>query len=250
MPDANEILVQMKLELDGILRVEATEKCTGLARRITITDAARRMSREEITRSSGELASLYESLDDGAGGDEGTSDEPAGGATVVDLSQARRRREAGADAESMADKGGELVDRSRGLFSKMHPDDRMEAVELNDRILSAIEQGDDGDLEEMLFFVEGKQGGADRGARSARPPCAARQSAPAAVRIWPPCLRLVVRAWSARRRGREALLRGRFDRVLTLAARAQEMHATKAGRRLELLAGWLVRQSSSEAGPD
>ena len=65
-----------------------------------------------------------------------------------------------------------------------------------------------------------------------------------------PCLRLVVRAWDARRRGREALLEGRFQRALAMASRAQQLHATRAGRRLELLAGWLVGRSHGQAGTD
>ena len=163
MPDANEILVQMKLDLDGILRVEATEKCTGMARRITITDAARRMTGAEIVRARDDLARLYESLDPVADEEDDARDEQAEGATVVDLSQARRLRDRGADASSLAEKGRDLVERSRGLLAKMHPDDRLDAVDLNDRILEAIEQGDAEDLEdavrdleEMLFFIEGK----------------------------------------------------------------------------------------------
>ncbi len=163
MQDANEILVQMNLDLEGILRVQATEKCTGKARHITITEAARRMTEEEIARMRRSLASLYASLGGEDEPDAGPEDAGTEGTTVVDLSASGGARGTGLDRDEIARRGRELVKRSRVLLERMHPDDRVEAVDLNERVLDAIERGDDEDLgeamhelEEMLFFVEGR----------------------------------------------------------------------------------------------
>jgi hypothetical protein len=56
-----------------------------------------------------------------------------------------------------------LVERSRSLLPKMHDEDREEAIELHDRIGTALEaqdaaalEGATSSLEELLFFIEGR----------------------------------------------------------------------------------------------
>ena len=56
-----------------------------------------------------------------------------------------------------------LIDRSRRLLEKMHPDDKDEAIGLQESIETAIDAGDPATLEkamkdlgELLFFVEGQ----------------------------------------------------------------------------------------------
>jgi len=56
-----------------------------------------------------------------------------------------------------------LIDRSRRLLEKMHPDDKEEAIGLHESIETAIDAGDPATLEkaikdlgELLFFVEGQ----------------------------------------------------------------------------------------------
>jgi len=55
-----------------------------------------------------------------------------------------------------------------------------------------------------------------------------------------PLMTLVHAAWQARQAARQALAEGDGDQALTLADRAQRLHATAAGRRLRLLAAWLA----------
>ena len=50
MPAGNEILCRMDLDLDGILRVTATEKRTGLAKQITIEGATTAMSESDMAQ--------------------------------------------------------------------------------------------------------------------------------------------------------------------------------------------------------
>ncbi len=54
-----------------------------------------------------------------------------------------------------------------------------------------------------------------------------------------PLMTLAARAHQARRTAREALLRGDWSAARHSALLSQELHATRAGRRLWLLAGWL-----------
>lgn len=161
VPERNEILVEMKLDLEGILHVEATEKRTGKARRITITGAARRMTGEEIDETRGRLAALPEAPEAGdAAEGPGASD----GAAVVELAGAPAARPRGAGPDERAREARALVERSRRLLESMHPEDRVEAVDLNDRVLAALESSDGEALEEvvhelgeLVFFVEGSR---------------------------------------------------------------------------------------------
>jgi hypothetical protein len=57
----------------------------------------------------------------------------------------------------------DLLVRSRGLLGQIHDDDREEAIELNERIQSALDKQDVdelveaiGALKELLYFVEGR----------------------------------------------------------------------------------------------
>lgn len=59
-----------------------------------------------------------------------------------------------------------------------------------------------------------------------------------------PLMRLTIRAHLARQAARRALLACEYRRARGLAAGAQLLHATPAGRRLELLAEWLSRDQS------
>jgi len=52
-------------------------------------------------------------------------------------------------------------------------------------------------------------------------------------------MRLATLAWQARRAARRLLLAGDLTTAARLAAAAQRLHDTEAGRRQRLLAGWL-----------
>ena len=54
-----------------------------------------------------------------------------------------------------------------------------------------------------------------------------------------PLMWLATLAWQARRAARRSLLAGELTTAARLAAAAQRLHATEAGRRQRLLAGWL-----------
>lgn len=82
-------------------------------------------------------------------------DAAAAGDSVVSIDSGREQR---ADAQTP-----ELLERSRRLLDKIHPDDREEAIGLHEDINTAVESGDretlrraSEALKELLFFIEGQ----------------------------------------------------------------------------------------------
>lgn len=177
--DASEVLCRMSVDLDGILRVTAIEKCTGKSKHITIARALEAKSEADIaearkrlealwaTRSSDEVEQgewLEAEIDeqdeeveseeiDGAGDSEDHADTAAVESVPANGNWAEVRRE-----------GRVLVERSRQLLERMHEEDREEVIDLSERIETAIAATDEPalkgaakDLRELLFFVEGKQ---------------------------------------------------------------------------------------------
>ena len=169
MEGANEILCRMRLDLDGILEVTAVEKRTGKAKQITIANALRAKTEAEIAVGRKRIEELYRSrtadIDDvwdaGAGEEE---EELADAAAAIPIASAKVEVMPAAPAVIPGEnKAQDLMDRSRGLLGKMHPDDREEAIDLHEKIESAIAAADPAGLEqatkalkELLFFVEGQ----------------------------------------------------------------------------------------------
>ncbi len=172
MEDGNEILCRMRLDLDGILEVAAVEKLTGKSKQIQIANALRAKSPEEIEAGRKRIQELYETRGEMADDEwevpegieeedleadeelaEDAEDTVDAGANVIEIPAARG--EGDAEIES-------LLERSRALLAKMHPEDREEAIDLHDKIDGALASGDRAALQqatralkELLFFVEG-----------------------------------------------------------------------------------------------
>jgi molecular chaperone DnaK len=172
LPDANEILCRMRLDLDGILEVAAVEKRTGKSKQITIANALEAKSPEEIAAGRKRVQELFESraghfhedqFDEDGGEEEREIEEG-----VVEAEAAPASSPASSPASAPASLPGgpeatDLLERSRKLLDRMHSEDREEAIDLHERIETAIESGDGaalGDasraLRELLFFMEGR----------------------------------------------------------------------------------------------
>ena len=182
--EPNMVLCKMSLNIDGILKVAAIEKATGKSKQITIDNALRPMSDGEMVTAKKRLEEMYEArsgefeslLDD-------LESEPAVGErelgnNVIQFPQLREKgRRADSEKEESGngtkhektsweqtcDEAGELMDRSRSLLDSMHDEDKEEAIDLHEKILSAMTSEDSGmlteaceELKELLFFVEGK----------------------------------------------------------------------------------------------
>jgi molecular chaperone DnaK (HSP70) len=150
VPAGNEILCRMDLDLDGILRVTATEKRTGLAKHITIEGATTALSEDEIAQARRRTAELF--------GDEDEDDLDADDAVVegefTDTGDGRDHRVRISEARA-------LLERSRRLLDKMTPEDREEAIALHEQLEAAMGAQDwdqlreaSTDLADLLFYVE------------------------------------------------------------------------------------------------
>src|SRR5580658_5419001 len=141
MPGANEILCRMRLDLDGILEVAAVEKRTGKSKQITIANALQAKTAAEIAagrkRSQELFASRNAEYDEAASQAEIESEEE-----VEPLEEGVIEGEFAAVSLPGEREAVDLIERSRKLLDKMHQDDREEAIDLHERIGSAIEAGD------------------------------------------------------------------------------------------------------------
>jgi molecular chaperone DnaK len=166
VPDTNEVLCRMSLDLDGILHVTAIEKQTGKSKHITIARALQPKNAAEIAAARERLQSLYATrqsgdweewlqedeppaLPEGATGE--TKPAPLDNIIPMDAAWVQPNRE-----------GRELVERARALLDQMHEEDREEVIGLNEKIEAAMAARDTAALtsataalRELLFFVEG-----------------------------------------------------------------------------------------------
>jgi molecular chaperone DnaK len=184
VPAGNEVLCRMDLDLDGILRVTATEKRTGLAKHITIEGATTAMSDAQMAEARRRMRDLFGDPEDLAQADldeDALADDEADPDDDIDLEEAEPERsgleEAGLDESRASDSapatgGGRerrvaisearaLLERGQRLLARMSAEDREEAVRLQQAIEKAIGGGDwdrlraaTGDLADLLFYVE------------------------------------------------------------------------------------------------
>ncbi len=94
VPAGNEVLCRMDLDLDGILRVTATEKRTGLAKHITIEGATTAMSDAQMAEARRRMRDLFGDPEDLAQADldeDALGDDEADPDDDIDLEEARAR---------------------------------------------------------------------------------------------------------------------------------------------------------------
>ncbi len=154
----NEIMCRMDLDLDGILKVAAIEKRTGLSKQITIEGATTAMSEDEIGQARLRMQQLLQ------------EEIQAGVASQqeIDSAEPRLQSEAG-QVETLEDQSlreqvfeaGRLLERSRRLLEKMTPEDCEEAIGLHEQIEEALRvqtwdrlQTATDELADLLFYVE------------------------------------------------------------------------------------------------
>jgi molecular chaperone DnaK len=143
VPAPNEILCRMDLDLDGILRVTATEKTTGLSKQITIERATAALGESDLTKARARVRELFADADEADDFDDAIDVVPT-------------------DTWPAAEA---LLARSRALLDRMpvpHADNiREEAIALNEDLHLAMQRGEKDrvtrlskELEDFLFFVE------------------------------------------------------------------------------------------------
>jgi molecular chaperone DnaK (HSP70) len=155
----------MRLDVDGILHVTAIEKETGKSKHVTIARALREKSPAEIAAAQERLKTLYSvRAAEGPEIDENEFPPEADGQSIDLVSETRDQATGNPPiSPESVEEAQNLVEQSQGVLGKLHTEDREEAIELHERIHTAITSNDGralkqatADLRELLFFVEGR----------------------------------------------------------------------------------------------
>ncbi|MEI7898622.1 MAG: Hsp70 family protein [bacterium] len=151
VPHGNEIVLHMALDLDGILRVTATEKVTGLSKEVAIENALLKLDAEQIEKSRREVAALFRQ----APSDAEEWDGAEAGASAAD-----EAGEVDAPVGASADLA-ELLTRLTHARPKMDATDQADTDRLLARLAEACGASDADavtkaveELEDILFYLE------------------------------------------------------------------------------------------------
>jgi molecular chaperone DnaK len=157
VPAGNQLVVQLDLNLDGILKVSAREKATGLQKQIVIENALARFELEERDSARQRLDQLWHGVgedDEDTNGDlEPVDDESE--MAVPELSPGPR------EGQREAVQARALLEKSERLLERVQPEDRGEVERLMERVRTALtdRQWDklktaSNELADILFYIE------------------------------------------------------------------------------------------------
>jgi molecular chaperone DnaK len=171
LPAGNQIVVQLDLTLDGVLKVSAREKATGLVKHVTIDNALARFERDEREAATARLEQLWRDNfpdepegDDDVGPDdvesmslngavEPAGDGPTASVPSLDIGPREGQREA---VQARA-----LLEKAERLRAKAADEDHAELdrlmsnvrAALDDRNWAALESASNA-LADVLFYLE------------------------------------------------------------------------------------------------
>ncbi len=160
VPAGNPIVVQLDLNLDGILKVSARERATGLQKQVVIENALARFEREELDQARERLEQLwalpggtddYQDEDEGTNGFTPSTEEEELPSLVPGPREGQREA---VQARALLEKAERLLDRTQ-------PEDRVEVERLMTRVRTALtdRQWDKltaacNELADTLFYLE------------------------------------------------------------------------------------------------
>ena len=166
VPAGNQILVRLDLDLSGILKVTATERATGLVKRVTIDNATERFRTRQRSDAIDRLQATFESVADQEGEDIGQE------TPLLSLQgpSARHIHEANDQAATMAPSLRAVVDSANRLAAKAehiipgaNDADASELRALLGSLRAAIErrsedeiEGISREIEDIIFYLEDK----------------------------------------------------------------------------------------------
>jgi molecular chaperone DnaK len=152
VPAGNQLVVQLDLNLDGMLKVTARERATGLQKQFTIDNALARFEREERAAAQERLDQLWEpaELDE-----EGIEEEEAETETVPALVPGPP------EGQREAVQARALLEKAERMLPDVPADDRGEVERLMDRVRTSLtdRQWDKltaacNELADVLFYLE------------------------------------------------------------------------------------------------
>ena len=168
VPAGNQLVVQLDLTLDGVLKVSAREKATGLVKHVQIDNALARFEREEQDAAAARLEQLWrdsfpDEPDDEIGPDdldaevetglEAAGGGPVGSVPTLDAGPREGQREA---VQARA-----LLEKAERLHAKASPEDQGELDRLMQGVRTALDdrdwtklEGASNALADVLFYLE------------------------------------------------------------------------------------------------
>ncbi len=152
VPAGNPLVVQLDLNLDGMLKVSAREKATGLQKQVTIENALARYEREERALARERLEELWE------GSDEmdlpGPEDEIIEGEIPALVPGPREGQREAVQARA-------LLEKAERLLPQVQPEDRVEVERLMENVRVALTDRRweklttaSNELADILFYLE------------------------------------------------------------------------------------------------
>jgi molecular chaperone DnaK len=159
VPAGNQIAVQLDLNLDGMLKVSARERATGLQKQVTIENALARFEREERDQARERLDRLWgapvaEELDE----DEEFEAEPEG---AVETSEPPELVAGPREGQRETVQARALLEKAERLLEQMQPEDRGEVEKLMERVRTALTDRQwekvttaSNELADVLFYLE------------------------------------------------------------------------------------------------
>ena len=138
-PENSPVVLRMDLDLDGLLHVSATEKKSGLSKRVTIQDALKHLDEAAMAEAQSRLDHLFGANDD--------ESEPGRSSTT-----------GGHQEEVMA---RALLEKAERMLDQASPEDQEEMINQIEEIRQALENQDHAALQEpcealaeILFYLE------------------------------------------------------------------------------------------------
>ncbi len=156
VPAGNQIVVQLDLNLDGLLKVSARERATGLQKQVTIENALARYEREDMGEARDRLAELWEDLGDG--------DQESGevGAPAAESAELPALVPGPREGQREAVQARALLEKAERLMERITVEDRSDVERLMGRVHTALtdRQWDrltqaSNELADALFYLEG-----------------------------------------------------------------------------------------------
>ena len=142
VPQGNEIVLHMALDLDGILRVTATEKATGFSKEVAIENALTKLDAAQIAKSRQEVAALF-------------AQSP-----LLDDTDAPAEEDEDSAGETNPDDSADLLARVTRARAKMDAADQADADRYLAQLAAARERHDAAavakaveELEDILFYL-------------------------------------------------------------------------------------------------
>jgi len=155
VPAGNQILVQLDLNLDGMLKVSARERATGLQKQVTIDNALARYEREERAGAQERLERLWLAPPDESADGQEREAEADEGLDLPTLAPGPR------EGQRETVQARALLEKADRLLTNTFPEDRVELLRLMEQVRVAVTDRRwehltvaTNELADILFYLE------------------------------------------------------------------------------------------------